>query len=287
MRYIDTHIITPSPDWLTLAKAALGNTHKALWSFLKPQFETIAGKKCWFSESSNIGADNAVEHFRPKAQDVKELQKRYADLETEVWAQIDSSTRSGYPFLALEFMNYRYVCTFVNSPHKGHTQKVRGKSNFFPLKLNSPYGTSIADVGMEEVCLLDPCEPKDPEYITFNDLGQAVPNISITKFSWEYCRVMVSIEVYHLHYYRFVDARKQVWDECKELIEFADELSSKAANGPLINTEINSLKNYISLLLKKIDIKAPFSAVAIDCIRYYRGTYPWLAKHFPDDKLQK
>lgn len=284
MRYINTNILNIPDNWLDLAKAELGNNHASLWSYLKPEIEKVVNKKCWFSESINLGADNDIEHFRPKAARVKQLTNENADLEPSVWPQINTAARDGYSFLEFEKSNYRYACTFINSPRRGQKNKVRGKSNFFPLQTGSALGTAAANIVDEVFCLLDPCIEEDVELFAFNDIGEIQPHVSILNDSWDYCRVKVSVEVYHLHYYRFVDARKQVWDACKEFILLANELYLMTPKTPL---EERTLKIYIQKIMDSTDKKSPFSAVSVDCIRYYKKTIDWLEKVFPEATLVK
>lgn len=284
MRYIDRSSINVPSNWIELAKSRLGNAHNSLWSFFKGPIENLVGKKCWFSESINSGADNDIEHFRPKGRYVRELKKENADLDPIVWDQLNCKSRDGYSFLAFDFFNYRYSCTFVNSPRHGNLNKVRGKSNFFPLKLNSLHAISSLTIDNEETCLLDPCNIIDPEYFTFNDLGLISPHESITYFSWECCKVMVSIEVYHLHYYRFTEARKIKWDECKNVIERVNDILSKAKVNGIVKL---CLQDNIERLAKMIDIKSEYSAVAIDCIKFYKKSYSWIDRFFPAHVLKK
>ncbi len=113
MRYIDTsHIIVPT-DWVVLARQVKKSnrqrkfTKDALWSYFREDFEAIVGKKCWYSESSNIGTNNPIDHFRPKANTLKATPLYNSIL--PLVSQLDLTVGSGYPFLKFEFSNYRYA----------------------------------------------------------------------------------------------------------------------------------------------------------------------------------
>jgi hypothetical protein len=106
MRYIDSTSVVIPVDWLTLAR---NENFNPLWSFLKTAFENFVGKKCWYNETINDGSSNPIDHFRPKAITVKELTKEYANLEDQVWAQLNSNSRPGYSYLTHESINYRYA----------------------------------------------------------------------------------------------------------------------------------------------------------------------------------
>lgn len=282
MRHIDTSSINVPADWLLLSKNKFGNTYPNLWSYFRESFEDIVGKKCWYSESKNLGSVNPIDHFRPKAAKIKKLTNVNADLDNSFWQQMDCNSRLGYTFLEFEFSNYRYSCTISNS--LGHatssSPKAKGKSNFFPLKIGSPYANSLASLHTEIVCLLDPCKQADVEKLSFNDLGEIEPHKSLKIDSWEYCQVKVSIELYHLHYYRFTETRKENWDFCKNRIRLIDKYSKKSI-------EEECVINYIDDLKKSIKKDSEFSAVAVDCIRLHKKQYSWLEDLFPEAQLLK
>lgn len=286
MRYIDTSSIIVPANWVLLAKAELGNTYASLWSYFRLGMENLVGKKCWYSESCNIGSLNPIDHFRPKANRVKSLTSAFASLDASLWAQMDTRSRAGYPFLEFEFSNYRYACYVVNSSNKKETTDgtTKGKLNFFPLQNGSPFGTSIPTLNTEISCLLDPCNLNDPALLTFNEFGKINPHVALLNVSWEYCRVLVSIELYHLHYYYFVEKRRELWDYCKERIELADTIYIKAVKTP---EEERILLSFIRELNNKINKKSEFSAVAIDCISFYKASYPWLNILFPAARMSK
>ena len=281
MRYIDTsHIIVPS-NWVDLAKK---EKNEPLWSYFKEEFEKIAGKKCWYSESSNSGSINPIDHFRPQANDIKQLPKEYKKLLGDIiWNQLEHSDRMGYYFLVYDFSNYRYTCDIVNSQNKKITKDkiTRGKSNIFPLKKGSLYGTCEATIQNEEIALLDPCVKNDVEMLTFTENGLIESHIGISNNSWEDCRVKVSIEVYHLNYSIFIEDIKEIWKFCEERIKLLDLFYIKARRKETITTlERKSFQTFQKEILDKIKITAQFSAVAIDCIQYYENRYSWIKQVF-------
>jgi hypothetical protein len=292
MRYIDTsHIVVPS-NWTDLArqvKKSDGRTRKfsegALWSYFREDFEDIVGKKCWYSESSNDGSSNPIDHFRPKADNVKAI-PLYSSI-SSLASQLDLAQGIGYKFLKFEFSNYRYSCDIVNSPHTEITvdKTTRGKWDFFPIRSGSTRALSLANIPNEIHCLLDPCVQNDVEMLTFNNLGFIEPHISILNTSWEYCRVKVSIELYHLDYSVFVEGRKEVWGFCEDRIDILNNCMQKRIRSEqLSEIETKSMIQARKDLDKSINKKSKFSAVAIDCIHYHQNTYTWLKILFPDIK---
>lgn len=288
MRYIDTTSFVIPPNWMELARI---NNFSPLWSSLKPVFESIVGKKCWYNESINAGTSNPIDHFRPKAIQVKKLDAKYATLDEVVWSQLFSGTQSGYAFLEFEYSNYRYACGFANSAHKRESLDdiSRGKWDFFPLKSDSIIATNIQQLGQELNALLDPCNPQDPELLNFNEFGGVDPSDSILTNSWEYCRVKVSIEVYNLMYFVISNKRQELWGACVRDFEVLSLLYNKSEK---TNEEQLSFDHLFKKLIKLLEKESEYSAVVIDCIKHYRKRkdpllYKWLHEVIPDELLKK
>lgn len=287
MRYIDTGSIKVPANWKELAEKHFGSSYSSLWSYFKKDMENIVGKKCWYSESINNGSNNPIDHFRPKGTKIRKIPV-YPSIKNII-NTIENVDRNGYPFLEFEFSNYRYACDIVNSPSKDNNdEKTRGKWDYFPLKKGSISAKSLEELSNEMPALLDPCNQKDVEMLSFNSLGFIEPHVSILNTTWEYCRVKVSIEVYHLHFNNFREKRIVIWNSCKKLIELIDDFVQKLLNSEKLNElEKKSLEHYKKELSCKIKKNSEFSAVAIDCIRFYKQKYEWLENFFPDSKLKK
>src|SRR5207249_9483579 len=75
------------------------NDRRDIWTALKPGLEKLAAKKCWYCESREVRSDKHVDHFRPKNR-VNE---------------VGCEKHPGYWWLAFEWKNFRYSCTFCNS----------------------------------------------------------------------------------------------------------------------------------------------------------------------------
>lgn len=263
MRYIDITSLPVPADWINLSDT------NPKWSYLKDIFEDIVGKKCWYNESSNIATSNPIDHFRPKATTVKILEPKYASLDAEIWAQILLSSQTGYPFLELEFTNYRYASGYANSPHKKESRDgiTRGKSNFFPIKINTSPATRLADLHLEKKALLDPCDVNDPEMLNFNEFGGIDPNESILPDSWNFCRVKISVEIYNLMYRAIKEKRQETWNSCEKRLEILCKLFKKSDKS---QEEKECFDHILAELFKSLLKKAEYSAVVIDCIKYYR-----------------
>jgi len=288
MRYIDTTALVISPDWVDIARVS---HFSPLWSSLKPVFESIVGKKCWYNESINDGTSNPIDHFRPKTSKVKKLNAKYATLDAVIWSQLFLGPQPGYPFLELEYSNYRYACGFSNSAHTKESKDgiTRGKWDFFPLKSDSILATNIQVLGQEMNALLDPCNSQDPELLTFNEFGGIDPSDSILTNSWEYCRVKISIEVYNLMYFVISSKRQELWITCERDFEMLSLLYNKSEK---TNEEQLSFDHLFKKLIILLEKKSEYSAVVIDCIKHYRkrkdpSFYKWLHEVIPDELLKK
>src|SRR5258708_6168668 len=123
--------LSPSDSWILRAEQALEEMHMAetkaerdevlrrrarVWSLVKDDLSELSHGKCWYCESRQSRSYMVVDHFRPKGT-IKD-----ADPEHE-----------GYWWLAFDLSNYRFACTFCNSPAKDSDDITRGKRNFFPL----------------------------------------------------------------------------------------------------------------------------------------------------------
>ena len=78
-----------------------------VWQDMKVWLRRVMENKCWYCETKQLRSDNAVDHFRPK---------------------------SIYWWLAFNYTNYRFACTFCNSRRRDlEFGTSGGKQNEFPL----------------------------------------------------------------------------------------------------------------------------------------------------------
>src|SRR5262245_23831897 len=105
MRYIAIRQLNLDPTWVTRAataaqavrdasakkRSAVIDENQTVWKDLKEALRTLSYEKCWYCESIDPRADNAVDHYRPKG---------------NVRGAIPPHT--GYWWLAFEWTNYRF-----------------------------------------------------------------------------------------------------------------------------------------------------------------------------------
>ena len=249
-------------------------------------------KKCWYSESK-ITDDIDVDHFRPKGKDAnKSFRTQFQDnLSEHEFEQIEEESTRGWWFLAFDPKNFRICSCFRNQSRydisidaANWKNRAKGKSDFFPIKKGSPVAINAGGIEDEVNCLLDPCKLGDAEFLSFDQFGDAytIYDDSTQLRKWIKCRVLTSIAVYHLDEHDLIEFRKKKWKYCKDFIH--DKLK-KALLVDKDKDEVRRLKK--EFITEFSDSNCEFSAVAIDCIRYYKDVEDWLEIIFPKNSLSK
>ncbi|MBB6576332.1 hypothetical protein HNP33_000380 [Comamonas odontotermitis] len=263
MRYIDIDSLSLPDGWPEKATAAAKAVQAGadledfsqIWRDLKDALATLfPEKKCWYCESLVDRSDNAVDHFRPKG--------RVSDA---------SQPHAGYRWLAFDWRNYRYACTFCNSRRKDVLHGTAGgKGDRFPLldETTRLYGPGPLD--QESPRLLDPCELNDWELIGCKqENGKPCP---ATDDPIAKDRAIDSIEIYHLDYEPTCKQRHAAAVQLKADVELAKLFFAK----PGMNAEFNAVAKKIR---RAIDRKAPFSGDMIFLLRGQRtDDHPWIQK---------
>lgn len=260
MRYIsEDQVLRSLPaNWLDLAntksnelremsreqrKKALA-TGSEVWSKLKDELATCSGGKCWYCETQDTRSDNAIDHFRPKGK----------------VAECDG--HEGYWWLAFDWRNFRYSCTFCNSRRKDRsTGDSGGKQDHFPLLDES--GRVVGpdqDLKNEKPCLLDPLSPTDPRLLWFDEDGSAVPRYSPGTADRLRKRAEVSIELYHLNHTRIREKRKLLANDIARNVRKADRYFNDYESGdPSAEDMIEAV---FEQLVKAVSEKSEYSAAA-------------------------
>jgi 5-methylcytosine-specific restriction endonuclease McrA len=220
MRYIDTTEFSPTQEWLQQAdqvtaalkvaadaeeRRKLLKKYESLWTEQKLNLSSISCGKCWYCESKQVRSDNAVDHFRPKSR-VK-----------------DVKAHGGYWWLAFDWENYRYTCTYCNSLRKSATTS-GGKQDFFPLQDEKKRAYNEKDNHKREVpVLLDPTRTLDFWLLAFAEDGSVGPTVDREKDPFNYERAINSIERYHLMHPDLVQQRVVRLKEVTRWVKEADE----------------------------------------------------------------
>jgi uncharacterized protein (TIGR02646 family) len=187
-----------APD--ATARNQIIDDNSTVWGELKKWLLGLSHEKCWFSEAKDCFSHWDVEHYRPK--------KSARDAE--------GNEQEGCWWLAFDWQNLR-ICGNAGNRKKG---------TYFLLRAGCARIAPLGDVRSEDPQLLDPADADDPNLLSFNVEGRAIPTASVHD-EWERDRVKYSIERYNLDFGPLMDKRKAVWAECWSRIqEYLQELST-------------------------------------------------------------
>jgi 5-methylcytosine-specific restriction endonuclease McrA len=235
------------------------DNNSGVWKELKNILKSISKGKCWYCESKQERSDNAVDHYRPK--------NRIAEC----------PGHHGYWWLAFDWSNYRYSCTYCNSSRVDKVHGTAGgKHDHFPLLDEARRIHRETDgLDAEQPLLLDPIRRGDPAHLWFDEDGQARPNPALCsdESSYPYKRADTSIKLYHLNHVDTVENRKALCQSIKKSVQQADVFYKKYSdNGDM--TAKASFENTVTELHDKLKADAEYSAAARSILMGLRGTYP-------------
>lgn len=231
------------------------NSMKDVWQDrgLKQTLMDASFGKCWYCEARVAQrADNAIDHFRPK--------NRVAE----------DTTHPGYWWLACDWHNYRFACTFCNSA-RTTPDSTGGKQDHFPLwdeqrRVRIPGGSLIN----EQPKLLDPTNPPDLWCLAFDANGKPVPRYSKEQNLYQYDRATESIRRYHLGRKELNKNRRDLMLSIDEKLTSAEEFSRElGGQNPFAEAAYNQL---FKALNDFIQPQAEFSSAARVFIASKRGT---------------
>ncbi len=229
------------------------NDKSDVWKELKDVLKNASDGKCWYCESRQERSDNAVDHYRPKNRVAK------------------CPDHEGYWWLAFEWSNYRYSCTFCNSRRvdKSHGTE-GGKHDHFPLwDENKRALTENDDANAEQPLLLDPMCPADPLLLWFDEEGQAVPRMRADSHPFLHERAAVSVELYHLNQVDAVERRKILAKRIKGLVKNADYYFTKYDQVDEVGKK--GFSETLEELYNAMDDTTPYSAAARATLMGLRG----------------
>ena len=238
-------------------RAAEVNRHSRVWRELKETLSGASHGKCWYCESVQVRSDNAVDHFRPKN------------------AVAECPDHDGYWWLAFEWRNHRFSCTYCNSHRIDQaTGGGGGKADHFPVRDEAGRARTPNDaLDDEEPVLLDPTSAADPGLLWFDENGEAAPHpICGDADHYTYSRAKTSIRLYHLNHESLVEQRKSLCSAIRGHVQKADTYFSRYENGDA--TARDAFDNIISNLRKHLLMDAPYTAAARAMLMGLRGTHP-------------
>jgi uncharacterized protein (TIGR02646 family) len=216
------------------------NTKSYVWRAFGESVKSLSSEKCWYCESLEDRSYMPVDHFRPKS------------------CVNECPDHDGYWWLAFEWTNYRYCCIYCNSHTTGKNSS-GGKQDHFPL-VNAPNWVKEenGDLHTEEPMLVDPCDPADPNLITFHETGFP-REVVRDEQSVKYKRANKSIEIYHLHHNKSVKTRKRLAILIRNLVGEIETLQVGQFEG--VDTS-HQIKARMKDLTKLIHEDAPYRTAA-------------------------
>lgn len=275
MRHIDTAALQDAlpPKWERRAQRALTyirglspadrakaiNRRAHLWQQLSEIFGQLSQGKCWYCESREKRSDTPLDHFRPKNK------------------VIESPSHEGYWWLAFDWGNYRFSCTYCNSYRLDENEgDGGGKHDHFPLvnEVQRAY-TELDDLDNEEPEMLDPTNAADPTLLWFTEDGRAVEKHDEESYPFLYQRAKTSIKLYHLNHVLSRDARKALFLEIQELIKDGDLYFRSWQGGNFAAR--HGCNRVVIQLRQKLDRSAEYSAAARAMLLGFRDSdHPWV-----------
>lgn len=265
MRFIDISLLQLPEGWQDRAERAFAeiselppeerikaiNRRSKIWADLKETLENFSSGKCWYCETIQERSDNDVDHFRPKGR------------------VVESEKHNGYWWLAFEWENYRFSCTYCNRKRKDLISGVTGgKHDCFPLLDENTRAQSPDDnIEDEEHCLLDPTIPTDPGLIFFDPGGEAVPYPKERNPRF-FLRASISIKLYHLNFHKTRESRKILYNEVARLVRKGDRFFDLYAEGNKVAKD--AMDEVMRRLMNMLDQRNEYSSATKDYLKGFR-----------------
>lgn len=214
-----------------------------IWQEVKDILRDISYDKCWYCESKRHRSDDPVDHYRPKGN------------------VAEAPDHKGYWWLAFDWDNYRFSCTYCNSKRKDKKSgSTGGKQDHFPLLTSYRAKEPADDLELEQPCLLDPTKTTDPGLLWFQDDGSVVSRYDQATRPNLVKRTNDSIELYHLNHSTTKRLRKVLYKEVSKLVKDGNLYFDRFAAGDYIAA--HALNRTMGNLAALINPKAEFSAAA-------------------------
>ncbi|PMM08720.1 hypothetical protein BCT62_15105 [Vibrio splendidus] len=221
----------------------------SIWSQLSTVLSSLSYGKCWYCESSELRSDNPIDHFRPKGKVAECLE------------------HPGYWWLAFEWSNYRYACTYCNS-RRVDVDTAGGKQDHFPVFTPPDWNRCEDDNNVEKPKLLDPTDADDYKLLAFNQNGEACPNTNDEQ-SEEYQKAEESIEKYHLNHEPTRKARKAIMQKIRQIVANTNELIELGVD--MKSDQIKSNKKELIKLIRPSCKTTKFNTAAKLYLREYES----------------
>jgi hypothetical protein len=241
------------PDARRRARIIEDNQNR--WTALRGAFEAASFDKCWYTECKSPGADNDVDHFRPKGR-VRE-----------------DRTHPGYYWLAFDWRNMRLSCQRANRPRIAPGALIAGgKSTHFPLLATGVRARAPGDdLTREHPALLDPADPGDPVLLTFRPNGEIDLSPDFRGVAVAEAKLNASLLGLHLNWPKFVEGRLTLYNLVERTVERGRREAPVDFHG--WPTASEAFKDAIRDLRRFMDPRSEYSAAARVYVETFR--YVW------------
>lgn len=222
--------------------------NQAIWSTVRGELAAMSFNKCWYTEAKEGVSRYQTDHFRPHGRA----------------KQAPGVTTDGYCWLAFDVDNFRIVGVLANTQNQEYSTETVGKGDWFPLLDPSKRATFANRSTAEEVpLLLDPTDKDDPDKITFNDNGEALPHPDLSEQDkiW----VQAAIDCLGIKQDQLNHLRRAVWRECTRKIVKYDRYFKKptAERTPEDRATLQELAEELRAMSS---CRSAFAATARQCL---------------------
>ncbi len=197
----------PDPE----QRKALFENYDDRWRAVRAAFEAVSHGKCWYTECRSAGADNDIDHYRPKG--------RVAE----------DRAHPGYYWLAFEWTNLRLSCQRANRPRRNpESGGTGGKADHFPLVYPEDRAFRPADDLSREVpAIFDPTNPLDVALLTYGRSGELelVPERKGEPVAE--AKLKASRLYLHLNWPRFRDERVEIYNQIERSVRRGEQLAPR------------------------------------------------------------
>ena len=190
-------------------RKALVERYRARWTAVRDAFEEHSDGKCWYVECRSPGADNDIDHYRPKS--------RVAE----------DPTHPGYYWLAFEWRNLRLSSQRANRPRRDEEiGGTGGKSDHFPLVNPERRARAPQDeISLEIPAIIDPTNAADVAMLTFGPSGEVELIPERKKEPIAEAKLQASRLYLHLNWPRFRDERVMLYNEIERSVHRGEDLA--------------------------------------------------------------